>query len=43
MLYTEGQRQGLMIGGVKGRKELPWYVYKKKDISNNDLCMPRRR
>jgi len=36
MLYTEGQRQGLMIGGVKGRKELPWYVYK-KDISNNEI------
>ena len=36
MLYTEGQRQGLMIGGVKGRKELPWYVYK-KDILNNEI------
>lgn len=34
LLYTEGQRQGLMIGGVKGRPELPWYVYK-KDILNN--------
>jgi tRNA-specific 2-thiouridylase len=36
MLYTEGQRQGLMIGGVKGREELPWYVYK-KDIPNNEI------
>ena len=26
-LYTKGQRHGLNIGGVKGRKELPWYVY----------------
>lgn len=36
ILYTEGQRQGLMIGGVKGKQELPWYVYK-KDITNNEL------
>ena len=34
ILYTEGQRQGLQIGGVKGADELPWYVYK-KDIKNN--------
>jgi len=36
ILYTEGQRQGLMIGGVKGRDELPWYVFK-KDILNNEI------
>ena len=36
LLYTEGQRQGLKIGGVKGRPELPWYVYK-KDIPNNTI------
>ena len=36
ILYTEGQRQGLMIGGVKGKDELPWYVYK-KDIQNNEI------
>ena len=36
ILYTEGQRQGLMIGGVKGKDELPWYVYK-KDIPNNQI------
>ena len=34
ILYTEGQRQGLQIGGVKGANELPWYVYK-NDIKNN--------
>ena len=34
ILYTEGQRQGLQIGGGKGANELPWYVYK-KDIKNN--------
>ncbi len=33
-LYTEGQRHGLMVGGIKGKKELPWYVYK-KNIKNN--------
>ena len=36
ILYTQGQRQGLMIGGVKGKEELPWYVYK-KDIPNNEI------
>ena len=36
LLYTEGQRQGLNIGGVKGKPELPWYVYK-KDIPNNTI------
>jgi len=35
-LYTIGQRQGLSIGGVKGRKDLPWYVYD-KDINNNSI------
>lgn len=36
ILYTEGQRQGLQIGGVKGADELPWYVYR-KDIKNNEI------
>ena len=36
ILYTQGQRQGLLIGGVKGKDELPWYVYK-KDIQNNEI------
>ena len=26
MYYTIGQRQGLGIGGVRGTKEMPWYV-----------------
>ena len=29
MYYTIGQRQGLGIGGVKGTKEMPWYVIDK--------------
>ena len=33
-LYTKGQRQGLKIGGVKGREDLPWYVFD-KDINKN--------
>ena len=33
-LYTKGQRQGLDIGGVKGKEELPWYVYD-KNINDN--------
>ena len=33
-LYTIGQRQGLQLGGVSGKEDLPWYVYK-KDIKNN--------
>ena len=36
ILYTEGQRQGLNIGGVKNRDELPWYVFN-KDIKNNEI------
>ena len=35
-LYTKGQRHGLNIGGVKGKKELPWYVYD-KNINNNKI------
>ena len=35
-LYTKGQRQGLRIGGVKGKEDLPWYVYD-KDILKNEL------
>ena len=34
-LYTIGQRQGLKIGGVKGKNELPWYVYKKNNNKNS--------
>ena len=35
-LYTKGQRQGLKIGGVKGKEELPWYVFD-KDINKNEI------
>jgi tRNA-uridine 2-sulfurtransferase len=34
--YTLGQRQGLGIGGVKGRPEEPWFVAR-KDMDNNTL------
>lgn len=36
MYYTLGQRQGLGIGGVKNRPEIPWFVAK-KDLVNNVL------
>ena len=36
ILYTIGQRQGLGIGGIKDRDELPWYVYG-KNISKNEI------
>ena len=37
MFYaTIGQREGIGIGGIKDKKNLPWYVYK-KDIKNNKL------
>ena len=37
MFYTTiGQREGIGIGGMKGAKNLPWYVYK-KDIPNNEI------
>ena len=35
-LYTRGQRQGLKIGGIKGKDDLPWYVYD-KDIVKNEV------
>ncbi|MFM9879812.1 MAG: tRNA 2-thiouridine(34) synthase MnmA [Burkholderiaceae bacterium] len=34
--YTLGQRQGIGIGGVKGRSEAPWFVAR-KDLPNNTL------
>ena len=34
VLYTIGQRQGLNIGGVRNKEELPWYVYDKNIIKN---------
>ena len=36
MYYTIGQRQGLGIGGVKNRPEIPWFAAK-KDLENNVL------
>jgi tRNA-specific 2-thiouridylase len=36
MYYTMGQRQGLGIGGVKNRPEVPWFAAK-KDLDNNIL------
>lgn len=38
MFYTLGQRQGLMIGGRRGRGEEPWYVVG-KDLDNNTLVV----
>ena len=35
-LFTKGQRQGLNIGGVKGKEDLPWYVFD-KDINKNEV------
>lgn len=38
MFYTIGQRQGLQIGGRKGKSELPWYVAR-KDVARNVLIV----
>ena len=36
LLFTQGQRQGLNVGGVKDKPELPWYVYD-KSIEMNEV------
>ena len=36
LLFTQGQRQGLNVGGVKNKPELPWYVYD-KSIELNEV------
>jgi tRNA-specific 2-thiouridylase len=36
MYHTIGQRQGLLIGGLKGRGDAPWYVAD-KDLQRNVL------
>ena len=36
ILYTQGQRQGLNVGGVRNKPELPWYVYD-KNIELNEI------
>ena len=41
-LYTKGQRQGLNIGGIKGREDLPWYVFD-KDITKNSIYVCQGR
>lgn len=38
MFYTIGQRQGLLIGGKKGKSESPWYVAN-KDLKRNVLIV----
>ena len=38
MYYTLGQRQGLHIGGIQDRPELPWYVVA-KDVADNALIV----
>jgi tRNA-specific 2-thiouridylase len=38
MYYTLGQRQGLHIGGIHGRPELPWYVVA-KNLNENALIV----
>lgn len=38
MFYTIGQRQGLNIGGQKGKAESPWYVAY-KDLGRNVLVV----
>ena len=38
MFYTLGQRQGLHIGGIHDRPELPWYVVA-KDLADNALIV----
>lgn len=38
MFYTIGQRQGLHIGGKKGKPESPWYVAE-KDMARNVLVV----
>ncbi|EPJ49190.1 MAG: tRNA (5-methylaminomethyl-2-thiouridylate)-methyltransferase [Osedax symbiont Rs1] len=38
MYYTIGQRQGLLIGGLKNYPEEPWYVAE-KDLDNNRLIV----
>ncbi len=41
--YTLGQRQGLGIGGVRGRAEAPWYVVGKDPGSNALIVSQRQR
>jgi tRNA-uridine 2-sulfurtransferase len=38
MFYTIGQRKGINLGGIKEKKEQPWYVLA-KDLKNNTLII----
>lgn len=38
MFYTLGQRQGIGIGGTRGKEQAPWYVAH-KDLENNRLVV----
>jgi len=39
LLFTQGQRQGLNVGGIKNKSELPWYVYDKNiDLNEVYVC-----
>ncbi|NNM51381.1 MAG: tRNA 2-thiouridine(34) synthase MnmA [Pseudomonadales bacterium] len=38
MFYTEGQRQGLLLGGQRDAREAPWYVLR-KDLTRNALIV----
>jgi tRNA-specific 2-thiouridylase len=38
MFYTLGQRKGINLGGIKEKKEQPWYVLA-KDLKNNTLII----
>ena len=41
MYYTLGQRQGLLLGGVRGAAEAPWYVVH-KDLARNVLVVTQQ-
>jgi tRNA-specific 2-thiouridylase len=41
MYYTLGQREGLLLGGVRGAAEAPWYVVR-KDLARNVLVVTQR-
>jgi tRNA-uridine 2-sulfurtransferase len=36
--FTLGQREGLQLGGVRGRAQAPWYVVH-KDVARNVLVV----
>ena len=40
-LYTRGQRQGLKVGGIKGKDDLPWYCLLYTSPSPRDATLSR--